>query len=300
MSKVLSFGAILWDIIEGIPYVGGAPFNVAAHLAKCGVPSYMLTCVGRDDFGRRSLAEIERLGVQQDYVQFDSEHPTGTVVVSLSETGQPSYDITDNVAYDYIRVDEASADAIAAEGFAAFCFGTMEQRRPVARRSLYHVLERLKDVHVLYDVNLRLHYYSREMVQKSLKHTTILKLNDEETGVLSEMLFEKPLSQEDFARRVRGDYEIDTVVVTRGAEGCLLVGHDGVTEFAGVSVKVADAVGAGDAFAAGFLAGVCSGESLEQATQFANRLGAFVASQRGAVPEYDQEIADMIENNRAS
>ncbi len=299
MSRVLSFGAILWDIIEGIPYIGGAPFNVAAHLAKCGVPSYMLTCLGRDDFGRRSLAEMERLGVQQDYVQFDSEHPTATVVVSLSETGQPSYDVKDNVSYDCIRVDEALADAVAGEGFAAFCFGTIEQRRPVARRSLYNVLERLNDAHVLYDVNLRLHYYSREIVQKSLEHTTILKLNDEETRVLSEMLFEKSLSQEDFARRVRDDYGIATVLVTRGAKGCLLVSHNGVTEFPGVSVKVADAVGAGDAFAAGFLAGLCSGESLEQATEFANRLGAFVASQRGAIPEYDQEIRNMIENNQA-
>jgi hypothetical protein len=97
MGKVLSFGAIVWDIIEGVPYVGGAPFNLAAHAAKCGIPSFMLTCLGRDEFGRRSLAEMKRLGVGQRYVQFDPEHPTATVVVSLSETGQPSYDIKDEV-----------------------------------------------------------------------------------------------------------------------------------------------------------------------------------------------------------
>jgi hypothetical protein len=41
MNKISSFGAIVWDIIEGITYIGGAPFNLVAHTAKCGLPSYL-------------------------------------------------------------------------------------------------------------------------------------------------------------------------------------------------------------------------------------------------------------------
>ena len=193
MNKALSFGAVVWDIIEGVPYIGGAPFNLAAHLAKCAIPSYMLTSLGQDEFGDRSLAEMERLGVDRRYVQIDPEHPTATVVVTLSEAGQPTYEIKDRVSYDYIRADAPLLDAIVREEFEVFCFGTIEQRSPTTRQSLRKILGRVAGAHVLYDVNLRLDYYSREIVTESLTYTTILKLNDEETRVLGEMLFGRSL-----------------------------------------------------------------------------------------------------------
>ena len=296
-NKILSFGAVVWDIIEGVPYIGGAPFNLAAHLAKCGVSSYMLTRVGQDEFGERSLAEIDRLGVHRRYVQIDPEHATPTVLVTLSETGQPSYEIKDNVSYDHIRADDRLADEIVREEFTAFCFGTIEQRSPTTRESLRTILQRLKDTRIFFDVNLRLDHYNREILSESLKYATMLKLNDEEAHVLGDMLLGKSLSQREFADRVRVEYDIATVLVTRGERGCLVV-DDGVSvEIPGLSVDVADTVGPGDAFSAGFLARLCCGESAVEAAEFANRLGAFVASRRGAIPAYSADLEQMIKQD---
>ncbi len=294
MSKLLSFGAIVWDVIEGVPYIGGAPFNLAAHAAKCGLPAQMLTRLGTDDFGDRSLAEMERLGVGRSYVQRDPLHATATVTVSLSAAGQPAYDIKDNVSYDFIEADEQLLAAIKRDRFTAFAFGTIEQRSPTTRNSLALILPRLRDVHVLYDVNLRLHYYSPEIIAASLAHATILKLNDEEAGVLSRMFYERTLPEAEFARRIGGDYEIETVLITRGERGCLVLNDGDCAELPGISVKVADTVGSGDAFSAGFLAALNREKTPLEAAQFANRLGAFVASRRGAIPCYDDDIETLI------
>lgn len=297
MSKILSFGAIVWDIIEGVPYIGGAPFNLAAHAARCDLQSYMLTSLGMDEFGDRSLVEMERLGVGRSYVQRDPQHATATVVVTLSETGQPTYDIKDNVSYDFIAANEQLFDAIERDRFTAFSFGTIEQRTPTTRETLYQILKLLKDIHVLFDVNLRLDYYSREIITASLEYATILKINSEEAHVLSEMLYNRPLSEQEFANLIRGDYEIETVLVTRGEQGCMVI-SDGVSaELPGVSVAVVDTVGAGDAFSAGFLAELCRDKSPEESARFANRLGAFVASRRGAIPPYDDETMKLIRAN---
>ena len=178
-----------------------------------------------------------------------------------------------------------------------FCFGTIEQRSPTTRQSLRKILGRVAGAHVLYDVNLRLDYYSREIVTESLTYTTILKLNDEETRVLGEMLFGRSLSEREFSDRIREEYDIATVLITRGERGCLVV-DDGVSvEIPGVPVDVVDSVGPGDAFSAGFLARLCCGESAVQAAEFANRLGAFVASRRGAIPAYNAEIERLIKQD---
>jgi len=110
--KLLSFGEVLWDIINGQAYIGGAPFNLAAHASRCGLESYLLTCVGTDDLGNRALIEMDRLNVSGKYVQKDSKHPTGTVTVSLSADGQPSYTIHKNVAWDFIEVNKSILSAL--------------------------------------------------------------------------------------------------------------------------------------------------------------------------------------------
>ncbi len=294
MIKVLSFGAIVWDIIEGTPYIGGAPFNLAAHLAKCGIASSMLTRLGQDEYGQRSLTEMKRLDVDRSYVQIDPDRPTPTVVVTLSEGGQPHYDIQDNVSYDFIKADKGLLHAVQREKFAAFCFGTLEQRSQTTRESLHKILKQLTALHVFFDVNLRLDYYSREIITASLGPTTILKVNDDEVRVLAELLFGRSLSQHEFSNRIRDKFEIATVLVTRGSRGCLVMSEGVLAEFPGVPVKVADTVGAGDAFSAGFLAELCRGKSCQEAAELANRLGAFVASKPGAIPEYSDEIKKTI------
>ena len=284
--KILVFGEVLWDLIRDGEYLGGAPFNLAAHLASCGIHSYIITNVGDDKRGRQVLKEMDRLGVDKTYVGVDPHHPTGTVNVALSQAGEPSYTINENVAYDFIELDDAQIEKIGNERFGAFCFGTLNQREETARRTLYRILDVLGDIHVFYDINLRQHYYSKEMIHKSLSRTTILKLNDDEVRMVSSLMFEEMLDDIKFARRIGDKYGIYIVLITLGKNGCAVY-HDGAFESCpGTEVVVADTVGAGDRF--------CMGDSPMEAARKANSLGAFVASQQGAIPEYSEEITELL------
>ena len=290
---ILSFGEVLWDVIEGREHLGGAPFNVAAHLARFGARSFICTRVGNDDRGQRVMANMDRLGVDKMFATVDDEHPTGTVSVTLAE-GQPTYVIHEDVAWDFIEMKESCWRDFKQTKFQAFCFGTLAQRSERSRHTLSQLLERLPGVPTLFDVNLRQHYYSTDVIRQSLAHTSILKLNDQETGLLGELLYGEKLADEEFARRVAADFALDVVLVTLGDAGCAVL-HNGRYDFVpGRQVQVVDAVGAGDAFSAGFLFKYCQGASPVEAARLANELGAFVASQRGAIPDYSEEIRQKL------
>ena len=293
-KSLLAFGEILWDVFPDGAHIGGAPFNLAAHAVRCGLEAQLLSRVGADDLGRRALAEARRLGVGTDLVKTDSQHPTGTVTVQLSAEGQPSYTIHTDVAWDFItaepaRLKEQRVDAI--------CCGTLAQRKAVSRASLKQVLDTFSAAPVFLDVNLRQTFFSRELVEEDLARTTILKLNDSEVIVLSALLFGMWLDEEAFARRIQQRYPtVQIVLVTRDARGCLLVERCGAaTEIPGRPVKVADTVGAGDAFSAAFLALWLRGRPSVEAATVANELGAFIASRRGAVPDYSPELQRRLE-----
>ena len=96
---VVAFGEILWDVIDGVPHLGGAPFNFAAHAARCGMKSAVVSAVGDDELGRRALAEAERLGVDVSMVGVHPTLPTGTVNVTLAD-GIPSYEIVHPMRQD--------------------------------------------------------------------------------------------------------------------------------------------------------------------------------------------------------
>jgi len=291
--NILSFGEILWDIIEEKAYIGGAPFNVAAHLAKCGAKSYMITSVGNDELGDRAQQEMDKLSVSRDFLSVDDEHPTGTVDVTL-ESGQPSYFIHESVAWDYIKLDEEDEEKLGLNHYDAFCFGTLAQRSPVSRHTLLHTLHTQSFTHIFYDVNLRKDYFDDEILKTSIERCTILKLNREEMEIISKALYDKTFDEEAFGKRISSDYGVSIVIITAGERGCRLFTEGKLHKIAGKKVEVVDAVGAGDAFSAAFVyKHFQTGDPLE-AAEVANRIGGFVAGSRGAIPEYTEDIKALL------
>ena len=277
---VVAFGEILWDVIDGVPHLGGAPFNFAAHAARCGMKSSIVSAVGDDELGRRALAEAERLGVDVSMVGVHPTLPTGTVNVTLAD-GIPSYEIVHPVAWDEITGGRlASAAVLAREDTRpprAFYFGTLAQRSPVSAATLGSLLDACASSLVFFDVNLRQDYWSVELVERGLAFTDVLKVNDDEMrtlGFAPESLFAR------FPR-------LKTVVETRGAAGCRVTSRTGEA-FDSSAISdgpVVDTIGAGDSFSAAFLAAVLRGESLASAAEAGNRLAGKVAARAGAIPE---------------
>ncbi|MBW3545423.1 MAG: carbohydrate kinase [Bacteroidetes bacterium] len=290
--KVLSFGEILFDIIEDEHYLGGAPLNFAGHLARLGATSYIFSRVGKDALGNRALVQIGEIGVKTDFVQRDTEHPTGTVPVEFKE-GQPSYTITAGVAYDFIDFEE-SRPALEKTDFDVLYFGTLAQRSRQSANALQQLVGAKQFSQLFYDINLRKNCYTPLVILESLKLCTILKLNDDEVEVLAKIFYGQVLSLEDFTKRISRDHHISLIIITAGAKGCYIFQAQQLHFVAGYPAKVVDTVGAGDSFSAAFLHYYFKEGDALIAADLANRLGAFVASSRGPLPEYSPEIKKVL------
>ena len=268
---VISFGEILWDVIEGVPHIGGAPFNFAAHAAKCGLISGIVSAVGDDELGRDALKAATGFGVDVSQVAVHPVLPTGTVNVTL-QNGIPSYEIVQPVAWDEIALPERLHLTPR-----AFYFGTLSQRCPVSAATLQELLQRFESSLVFFDVNLRQDFWDAEIVGKGLANADILKVNDEEMNRLG-------FVPDDLLARFP---RLKIIVETRGALGCRIVSRKGerFDSPAFTDEPVVDTVGAGDSFSAAFLASVLRGESIESAAEAGNRLAGRVAARAGAIPE---------------
>ncbi len=294
--RALTFGEALFDIIKGTAHLGGAPLNLAAHLAKLGVKPAVLTAVGEDELGKTLLSRAEEMGIDTSYILIDEHRPTGTVTVELKNEGIPVFSINEGVAWDAITPDERKFEALAREDWDVFCFGTLAQRSEENRKTLKRLLSEIKAKNFFYDVNLRAGFYRKEWISFSLEHCTILKMNEEEAAAISSMLFGTTYAFRTLCRLLTDRYpDISLICITKGPEGAAVY-HEGVYEEVGTTpVEVADTVGAGDAFSAGFLYTFLSGYGVSKAASIASLLGTYVASKPGAVPEYSRELMKKLE-----
>ncbi|WP_440955803.1 carbohydrate kinase family protein [Methanosarcina sp. Mfa9] len=314
--KALTFGEILFDIINGSAHLGGAPLNLAVHLAKIGetregkqgekqggkseAKPAVISAVGKDELGDKLLNEAEKLGIDTSYISIDEKKPTGTVTVELKDEGIPHFTIHENVAWDAITIDAEKTDALAAEEWDVFCIGTLAQRSEANRKTLQRLLPVIRAKNLFYDVNLRPGFYEKEWIETSLAFADIVKMNSEEASIISGMLFNKTHDEEELCRLLVEKYpNISIICITKGAGGAAIYHNENnrcaYEEVKTISIEVADTVGAGDAFSAGFLYAYFSGCSVSEAASFACALGTYVASKPGSVPEYSDEILEKLE-----
>jgi fructokinase len=291
MNRILAFGEILWDIIEGEAHLGGAPLNFAAHVHQCGLSSGIVSCLGNDDLGNRAMKEVERLGVKTDLI-LRRNKKTGTVKVEINE-GQPDYEIFKQVAYDFIDLGRLDHKSIRA--YNIFYFGTLAQRSDCSRESLYDILDQHSFDQIFYDVNLRKDSYTKEIIEKSLSRCSIFKSSDEEVTILSQMLFGDNLSFRDFAENVSNHYpNIKIVIITAGGKGSYVYQGGVLIEVPSDPIEVKDTVGAGDSFSAAFLTTFLRSNDAVKSVTIANHVGGFVASHHGAIPTYSDQIKDYL------
>jgi fructokinase len=292
--KVLSYGEILWDIINGVGHLGGAPFNFAAHFAQYGAHSSLVSAIGKDKYGADALDVARSYGVDTSLIQTDNKHPTGVVDVKLAN-GIPDYIIKENVAYDFINFDQFETD-VHPDGYDIFYFGSLAQRNPASASTLKKILSCYHFPYVFYDVNLRKRGYSRSIVVESLHRCNVLKLNIEEVGVLAELLFDESFyTVKDFCDQAGSRYAIQIIIVTAAENGCFIYRDGVMVHVPGKKVVLSDAVGAGDAFSASFMFEFLKHGDVFMAATKANAVGAFVASQQGAIPRYPSEVLALLD-----
>lgn len=289
IMKVLAFGEILWDVINGTEHLGGAPFNFAAHAAQCGNESFILSRLGNDFLGTRAFHKIKVHGVDASLIEWDENKPTGIVDVIL-DRGQPDYTIRENVAYDFIHGDDA-LQLLQDVPFDIFYFGSLAQRNQASAIALNKILSAGKFTHIFYDVNLRKSGYTEEIIKRSLKACTIFKLNHDEVRVISELLTGTLLSDLALCKCINTLYpNISIVIITASERGCFIHVKDELIYVPGIPVQVVDAVGAGDAFSAAFMHVFAAVGDALTAARVGNQLGAHVATSAGAIPTYSLSL----------
>ena len=165
------------------------------------------------------------------------------------------------------------------------CFGSLAQRSPRSAETIESFLRNASArALVICDVNLRQSFYNQAVLRRSFQHAHLVKLNEQELAPVSSLLDLGVGPQEILARRLLNEFALRLVVVTRGSRGSLLVSESETVEHGGFQVKVADAIGAGDAFTACLAHYYLGGHSLQDMSEFANRFASWVATQRGATP----------------
>jgi fructokinase len=286
--KIVGIGEILWDVLPGGKRLGGAPANFAYAANALGDRGIILSRVGDDAPGREILSELRSKNLSTEQIQIDAENPTGRVEVEL-ENGQPRYRIAENSAWDHMEFSERWRE-IALEAD-AICFGSLAQRSAASARTIREIVNPVKTWRI-FDVNLRQIFYSPQIINKSLNTATVVKLNAEELPLIAEMLEIKKMNQIKIARDLLKKFQLKLVCVTRGAGGSVLVWKNGVAEHAGCRAEIADAIGAGDAFTAALAHGLVRSWRMEKINEYANRIGAYVASQTGATPVFPEEFKE--------
>ena len=287
--KIVSIGEVLWDVIGDQEHLGGAPLNFAAHARRLGHEVYFVSGVGCDERGDRVFECMERMGLPTRFVRRVEGFPTGIASVTLDATGQPSFRIEHPAAYDFPELTSADLNELLSPAPDWIYFGTLLQMSEHAYGVTRQLLLARCGARHFYDINLRPSCYETDLVRELMSQATVVKLNDEEVSMVDQMCGRQHSSVEDFCRDYADELGWESVCVTQGAEGCVLLVGDEVTSSPGYSVKVVDAVGAGDAFAAAFLHGLSCGWPGAQVADFANRVGALVASRPGATPGWTMD-----------
>lgn len=287
MEYVTGLGEVLWDMLPGGRKLGGAPSNFAFHAGQFGLDALAVSAVGTDDLGAETLSELRSKGL--DYIIPRVDFPTGTVGVTLDEDGVPSYSITEGVAWDNIPfTPEIAASAAACR---CVCFGSLAQRSEVSCATIRSYLAAMPaDSMKILDINLRGHYYSREVIDSSLQACNILKINDEELAVFGR-LFSLPVTEvRDRCMTILQRWGLMCVVLTCGVGGSYVFSADEMSFFQTPSVMVADTVGAGDSFTGAFAASLLHGLSLADAHRRAVDVSAYVCTQSGAMPPLPERL----------
>lgn len=280
MINILSIGELLWDIFPDKKILGGAPANFVFHARQFGSDATLFTALGNDKQG----LDLEKTAAKAGIIMQSSRvsHPTGTAKIILNNEQVPTYKLNDNCAWDHIpltnnlKIFAAKADLIV--------FGTIAQRNFESRNTIKKALKLSKpSSKILFDINLRLNFYTKEIIEESLSAANYLKLNDEEESVLQN-LFNKNIEQ------IISDFNLELAILTLGPKGSKIITSNSMSECPAAKCKIVDTVGAGDSFTAFFIINYLKGMSISESQKKASKVAAYVCAHNGATVQIPKDL----------
>ncbi|MDQ0969406.1 fructokinase [Flavobacterium sp. W4I14] len=288
-NKVITIGEILWDVFPEGKKAGGSSMNVALNLHKQSIDSSFISAIGDDENGKELFDFLASNHFANDLIQVNAELPTSTVVVQLDENHQATYTIKQPVAWDDIKITEENIAAVKQADALVYC--SLTCRAEESKNTILTLLENAKTK--IFDINLRAPFYTKELIEALLAKADILKINEDEILWVKEAFALTGNTDEQLLKQLSSQFNIEIICLTLGDKGACVLKDGKLFKHAGYKVQVVDTVGAGDAFLATFIACYLQGYPMETTLDNACKVGAFVASQPGANPEYNKKIYHM-------
>ncbi len=286
---VVELGEVLWDVLPEGKKLGGAPANFAYHAGQFlgSDNTIAISALGKDSLADETIEALKEHGL--NYLLPRVNYPTGTVQVTLSGDGIPAYEIKENVAWDNIPYTPEIAEI--ARNCRAVCFGSLAQRFVTSCATIRQFLDDTpSDCLKIFDINLRQQFYTRDVIEESLKRCSILKINDEELVVIQRMYGYNDSDMPGICEKMLAEHGLKMLVLTCGTNGSYVFAP-GLTSFQETpKVTVADTVGAGDSFTGSFCAAILNGKPIKEAHKKAVQVSAFVCTQHGAMPTLSPEL----------
>jgi len=284
--KIIGIGEVVWDMLPGGKQLGGAPVNFLYFCRQLGCQAYPISAIGNDELGKETMEALEKTGLNLDYIQHNPL-PTSRVLVTLDGAGIPSYEIVENVAWDAIECPESALHLVSDAD--AICWGSLAQRSKASRDSVLRLVDNTpKTCKKVFDINIRQHYYSKEIAEESLKRCDILKLNEDELPLLKE-LFSLPGTASDVIAQLIEKYSLQQIIFTQGSVCSEIYDKSGLLSHLDTpKVEVVDTVGAGDSFTAAYTTSILNKKSVNEAHKLAVQISAWVCTQSGAINDINQ------------
>lgn len=284
--KFVSYGEVLFDVFKNAKKIGGAPLNLALRIKSFGFPVSMISAVGNDEDGNILIDYIKDHEIDVSGIIVKDNYNTGLVTVELSQSGSASYTIEHPSAWDKIETNDTLKNIVSPSD--VFLYGSLACRDEVSRTTLYNLLENNKSYKV-FDVNLRAPHYKIETLKELMNAADFIKFNDEELLEISAELGSASKSIEENIHFISQYTNTDSICVTKGKHGAVLLWKGVLYHNAGFLIKVIDTVGAGDSFLASLITQLLSNGNPQKAIDFACAVGSIVAGHEGANPEIKEE-----------
>lgn len=285
---LVGIGEVLWDIYRDRRYLGGAPANFAVNVTQMGDHGILVSRVGNDGMGRELIAALRQRQLSVEFLQSDEKKGTGSVMVTLDVKGVPSFRCSRDVAFDYLQNTPALENLAARTD--AVLFGTLAQRSLQTRQTIFAFLRAAKNAVRLLDVNSRASAAELQaIVPEALALANAVKMNHAEMKSLQTIFHRAHAAPRQFVDYLIKKFSLKFVAVTHGENGCEVFDGANAVKIAGLPVQAIDTTGAGDAFAAGLLHQYLRGAPVRECAEYANLLGAYLCTQSGATPVFNQQ-----------
>ncbi len=283
-QRITAFGEILFDVYPDYKKLGGAPFNFIYHIKKITGQGNFISRIGNDENGKEIIGFLEKNNFSTEYIQTDTKHPTGTVNVKLAENKIPDFHISEEAAWDFIEHNETVEKLIKEETDILY-FGTLAQRSAVSKTTLEKLLS--KEINYFCDLNIRHHFYSKEIIETALNTTNVLKLNSDELKIVSQMVFDSELQIESAVEEIMRQFNLLMICVTMGEDGAFLADTNSSNRDKQPAANIIDTVGAGDAYAAIMCLGYSQKWPVHKINSVALEFASEICGVEGALPKND-------------